>query len=452
MATTTVAIGGVTVSTSGALTGALFQKFNSVTAAAAANSLLNVASPTGTTFPAPISGDTNVLVINSSVTGSISVPAGYQYIVYNGSGSITGGDSSQAVIGDLNYSGGAGTVAASPTVSSEAESVNDSAAGAVLSFANGTNTVTAAGAGQTINLDAGASFVLAQQAGDLINQTGGSSTINSAASTAGSDTVMLTGGTMQFNAFGQGNDVVSVGGNASLMVFGGTTGTDSVFGGSGADTVVVNSGVYTGGSGKSLFVGGAGSSTVYTAAADTMFGGSGSGMYNFTKGSENLWVGGGGKDVVSLASGTVGAQLFGANNEALTLTGAASSSGAVVVALGATESINMMGTAGGNDVILWNAIAGGQTFAGNVTLTASSAGKDLFAMFAASTFGAQSVGPHTITIDNWQASDTFDISNGYTAAQASEATAALASGSSFTLSDGTTVQFNGAKPTTIIHS
>lgn len=449
---TTVAIGGVTVSTSGALTGALLQKFNSVTSAAAGNKSLNVATPTGTNFPAPISGDTNVLVIQSSVTGNISVPAGYQYIVYNGNGSITGGDSTQAVIGDLTYSGGAGTVAAAPSVSSAVDLVNDSAKGAVLSFANGTNTVTAAGAGQTINLDAGASFVLAQQTGDIINQTGGSSTINSAASTAGADTVMLTGGSMQFNAFGAGGDVISVSGNASLEVVGQGGATSSIFGGSGSDTVVIGSAVYTGGTGNSLFVGGSGSSTVYTAAADTMFSGTGGGMYNFTSNSNDLWLGGGGADSINIAAGTSSVQpvIWGHNNESATITAAASAKGAVIVALGASENLNFAGAAAGNTVVLWNAQIGGNDFAGNTTLTASSAGKDVFAMFAGTLNGGAAEGAHTITINNWQASDVFALSGGYTSAQAAAATSALATGSSFTLSDGTTVQFNGVKPTNII--
>lgn len=449
---TTVAVGGVTVSTSGALTGALFQKFNSVMAAASTAGTLNVASPTGTTFPAPISGDTNILVVQSSVTGTITVPAGYQYIVYNGNGTITGGGAGQAVIGDLNYSGGAQTVAAAPSVSSATDVVSDTLTGAVLSFANGSNTVTAAGAGQTVNLDAGASYVVMQATGQIINQTGGSSTLTSNVSTVGNDTVMLTGGSMQFNAFGAGGDVVSVGGNASLEVIGAGGATSSIFGGSGSDTVVIGSAVYTGGTGNSLFVGGSGSSTVYTAAADTMFSGAGGGMYNFTSNSNDLWLGGGGADSINIAAGTSSVQpvIWGHNNESATITAAASAKGAVIVALGASESLNFAGAAAGNTVVLWNAQIGGNDFAGNTTLTASSAGKDVFAMFAGTLNGGAAEAAHTITINNWQASDTFALSGGYTSAQAAAATSALATGSSFTLSDGTTVQFNGVKPTNII--
>ncbi len=448
---TTVAIGGVSVSTSGALTGALFQKFNSVTAAANSKGTLNVASPTGNTFPTPVTGDTNVLVIPSSVTGNIPVPSGYQYIVYNGNGTLTGGDSTAAIIGDLTYTGGAGTVAAAPSVSSAIDMVNDSLKGAVLSFANGTNTVTAAGAGQTINLDAGATFVLAQQAGDIINQTGGSSTINSAASTAGTDTVMLTGGSMQFNAFGLGGDVISVSGNASLEVVGQGGATSSIFGGSGSDTVVIGSAVYTGGTGKNLFVGGSGSSTVYSAAADTMFSGTGGGMWNLTTNSNDLWLGGGGADTISIAANTsTQPVIWGDSKETATITAAASAKGAVIVAYGDNESLNFSGAASNNTVILWNAKIGSNDFAGNTTLTASNAGKDVFAMFAGSINGGAAEAAHTITINNWQASDSFVLSAGYTSAQAAAATSALATGSSFTLSDGTTVQFNGVKPTSII--
>jgi hypothetical protein len=53
---------------------------------------------------------------------------------------------------------------------------------------------------------------------------------------------------------------------------------------------------------------------------------------------------------------------------------------------------------------------------------------------------------------NWQSSDVMDLSIGYTSADAAGAQAALAGGaSSFTLTDGTTVQFMGNKPTNIVH-
>ena len=88
----------------------------------------------------------------------------------------------------------------------------------------------------------------------------------------------------------------------------------------------------------------------------------------------------------------------------------------------------------------------------------SNAGNDSLVLFSADQFGMTHAA-HTLTIMNWQASDmldlTFATAGGNTIGyQASDATAmqkALASGSSYTLPDGTTVTFQGAKPTTIAH-
>ena len=90
----------------------------------------------------------------------------------------------------------------------------------------------------------------------------------------------------------------------------------------------------------------------------------------------------------------------------------------------------------------------GGTFAGNTTLVGSSAGSDTFSIFVEPGTAPPA---HTITIENWQASDTL-LLNSATAADLTTANTALAgaaagAGASFILSDQTTIAFVGNHPT-----
>jgi len=186
--------------------------------------------------------------------------------------------------------------------------------------------VTAAGTGQRVNLDAGANVVLADQADLSVMQAAGSSTINSSASTAGSSTVMATGGNVTFFGFGNGNDVASVSGAQTTLLFLGEGGTDTIHGGAGADTVFAGAALYTGGTGTNLFVGGTGTSTLYGAAKETIYSGTGGGVWSLASNSSNFFAAAGGSasamaaDTVMLGAGSTGsANVWSANNENLTL-------------------------------------------------------------------------------------------------------------------------------------
>ena len=452
---TTVAVGSVSVSTNGALTNQILQSLSALSATLAGVG----ATPSSGGSVGNATGPGLQLNIASTASGSFSVGGGYPVVTYQGSGTLTGADSSTAVVGIINYAGGAGTVISGNTGTGPGN-VSDSLGGALMSFAGGNNTVSASGNGQKINLDAGNNWIDAIGAGQMYAQDGGSSTINSSASTSGTSTAMASGGNLTFLGFGAGGDVVSASGaNTNLQFLGIGGGTDSVYGGAGADTVFAGSAVYHGGTGSDLFVGGSGMTTLYGASNETVYSGSGGGDWNFASNSKDFFDAAGGTssamaaDTVMLASGSVASNVWSANNENLTLgSQSGASTGAVVVAYGNNDSINMTNSAGGNTVVMWNVnLSSTQAFTGNTTLTGSSAGHDVVVMFG-SLFGLASEGAHTITIDNWQSTDVLDLSSGYSAAQAQAATTALAGGSSFTLSDGTTVQFNGAKPTTIVHS
>ncbi len=109
-------------------------------------------------------GIVNYIDIPDADTGVISVPAGYQVVVYNGPGTIIAGPGQQ-VIGDLNVRGGASTVVAGGT----GGRVIDSTSGALLSILSGNYTVRSQGDGQTVTTSNKVKFNL--------NVTGSGSTI-----------------------------------------------------------------------------------------------------------------------------------------------------------------------------------------------------------------------------------------------------------------------------------
>lgn len=304
---------------------------------------------------------------------------------------------------------------------------------------------------------------------DVVHVTGPGTVIQ----TGGSHTIVSDHGPMTVNATG-GNSVIFgsrdgdlINEGPSCVFVGAANGGVSTINASpgGSDTIFAGNGVvYHGERGDhSLFIGGNGAATVNSAANQTLFAGTGGGIY--TAGSNQFFfAGAGGADTVigNAASST----LWTHDRERLTLmTGSAGGPGAHIVAFGDQDNIDMMHGSGHDSVILWSAqIASGGVaygFTGNTTLTASTTGGDLFALFSGSQFGMPSNGPHTITIANWQPSDILDLSfaqdhagnflAGYSAADAASAQAQLAAGNSFTLSDDTTVTFEGAKPTTILH-
>ena len=430
---TTVAVGNVSVSTNGALTGQLLGQFASALSASTPVTVTSNALP-------PSDGKYDqTLLIPASVTGAISVPAGYEFVIYQGTqGSLVSSDPKEIIIGDLNYAGGAGTVlsvASSPSAASNGM-VADSTAGAMLSFAGSSNSVTASGAGQTVQLD------------------GTTNMIWLTAASGATSTVFANG------AGALGGNWVSMGGAAGEFVGGGAT--NSVYGGAGADTVIAGTSVlYTGTSGSNLFVGGTGTSTVYGAAKETIYGGTGNGVYSLAANSTDFVVAHGGAasssmvhDTVMLGSGSVMADVWGNANESMSIGAAPSATGALVVAYGTNDSIALANTstagAVNNEIVMWNANFGPGAFTGNTTLTGSSAGHDVYVMFGNLTqFGSTAEAAHTIVINNWQSTDLLNLSAGYSSTDVATAQAAIGAGNtSFTLSDGTTVQLNGAKPGT----
>jgi hypothetical protein len=493
---TVLSLPGVSISVTGGLTGALLQQVVNVFASTT-NPVDVVTLPGGVNDPTlPTAPDIhpNALVIPTDDTGTIIIPSGYDYVIYAGTGSLSGADASTALIGDnLTYTGTAGTVIGA----SGTETVTDNTNSAVLSFATGAVTVNASGNSDTVNLDnvSGADSIglsgsgnttnfdqdpsgsqvaetaaVAAAAGvatvgitgsddvtnlgsgeialfvlgsDLLNQTGGAATI--VTSGAGIVTINATGGTTTIYDNNGGN-TFSGGVSTEFVADGGAADTYNAVTG-GADTIfAVTSLTYNGANAAStLFVGGAGAATVFAGTAATIYGGTGTGSYTEGTGSF-FFQGSGGSDTILGGTTAASVTVWGNNNENTTVSQLGSASGGLYVAYGASDTLNATDARGGNTFVVYDAtLPGGTNFTGNTTLVGSSLGGDAFDILAGTSTAA-----HTITIENWQASDTLNLS-GFSAGDISTADAALASaggsGATFTLSDNTTIKFVGTSPT-----
>jgi hypothetical protein len=452
---TVFSIGGVSVSASGALTGAILHQLNTLYGPGGLLAGDVVTVPGGVnnpTLPAA-TGPNELLLIPASDTGTISVPAGYAYVVYTGSGSVTGGGNA-LILGDLNYTGTAPSVVASDPTNSIASTIDGGAAAATIIVAGGAgNAITASGAGAVVDIEGnGSGTVSAPGAGDTINMTGGTYLLYA----LGGATLNISGGTATVQS-GQAGDWLDASGNASVRFQGGKS-IDTLVAHSGADTVFAGSGVvYQGGSGSDLFVAGPTSNITLTGAAqETIYGNLGKAQWDLSNSSQAAMVMGGGTDAVTL--GATQATIWSYNNEVMTVGQSGSSpANSTFVDFGNNVSFDLTNSGGGSKILAWNANYGPADFTGNTTLVASNAGNDVLVLVAASEFGNSPAAAHTITVSNWQASDILDLTfspstnTGYTEADVASAQQQLAAGSSFTLSDGTTVVFQGAKPTTIYH-
>jgi hypothetical protein len=508
---TILSVGGVVVSSSGGQTGALLKSIN----AAAGGRTPTTVLPNATSLPAaPTTGGVQTLVIPASYTGPLSIPSGYTYVIYGGTSPVSGGDANTVLVGNnLTYTGSAGSVVGAGTGGSVIDNTN----GAVLSFF-GAYSVSASGNNDTVKIDPGSPVqVKLTGSGSEVDlgAVGGAASASAAAAAAviatttveltapttpggGADTVKAEVGTSNLLYVKTATDIIATGGATTVVTGTGGVVTLNATGGSqlifdhpggggnminagpateyvtavsvpastfnamagGADTIFASSAIgysNAGGTAASLFfLGGAGAVTVSAAAAETVFGGKGGGSYSVGATSFEFF-GGGGADSISGGAGASSVLAFGSSNENLTITQAASTKGNTFVSFGNNDTINAANAAGGNTWQIVNqtlpAAAGG-TFTGNSTLMGSSAGGDTFVVY----IDGSAPPAHTITIENWQASDVLFISNLASASQslgASDVAAVNAfqtgGSSSLTLSDGTTIAFQGAKPTTIAH-
>jgi len=189
---------------------------------------------------------------------------------------------------------------------------------------------------------------------------------------------------------------------------------------------------------------------VVAGASATLFGGSGGGSYTEGENGAFFWnFNGGATDSILGGANDAAVTVWGSSNEDVIVSNAGAATGGVYVAWGQADTINAMNAAGGNTFyIVDQTVGAGANFSGDTTLVGSTAGNDLFAMFD---FGNTSA--HTITIENWQASDQLYMGN-YSIQDQTTASNALAGAAGenaqFTLTDGTTVKFIGTSPTSHI--
>jgi len=320
-------------------------------------------------------------------------------------------------------------------------------------------------------------------AGGTINQFGGE--VIGVASVAGALNYNGTGGTAflydyvggaMINA-GPHTEYVANPGIAVSTIIGSAGGADSVFafsavnydGSKSASTFFMQSQALT-----------AGVDTVVAGTNATVFGGGGGGVYTMGTGDFIFVpfsgaVGGNVQDTVcetaTSGSATIGAAggapthlLYSATGEQLTV--ATTGSGAVtekllMFAQGEGDTISAANAAGGNFFVMDNASAAGgagslpSAVTGNSTLIATNAGHDQFVDFVDG--AGVPVAAHTITVENWQATDLFIVSNLNGAGAFSSADLATiaafnaGTSNSFTLQDGTTVTFtNGGIPHNVV--
>lgn len=312
-----------------------------------------------------------------------------------------------------------------------------------LSTGGGSGTVVGGDGDKLINLGATFGFAVYTGAGhDTIDlrqsQAGGRSTVEAG---TGLNVFSTAGAIIQ-----PGNTILLGAGAAQVR----STGSDSIAAGAGSATIQVVGNVQdtvAGGSGSLTLINGAVASSVNFSTATnaplssgsiTAVGGAGGGYYRGGSNGSNLLVGslgavtlqGAGNGDVLIAMGTSGMQVLYAGSGNETLLGS----------LSTTSNLFVAGS--GNDVILGG--SGADTFiagTGAATITAG-AGPDLF-MFNANT----TAGAHITITDFTPGLDFVRLLNYSGANSPAPLTAASTqlgtAGSRITLSDGTTITFQG---------
>ena len=374
----------------------------------------------GGTAPSPATSPA-VLVVNTNNPVNLNISSNYPYVVAadtSAPATLSGGGAiGQEILlgtGTLQYNAGGGS-----------------------------GTIVGGDGDKSINLGATSGFAVYTGAGhDTIDlrqsQASGRSTVEAG---TGISVLSNTGAITQ-----PGNTILLGAGQAQVR----STGSDSITAGAGSATIQVVGNVQdtvAGGAGTINLINGAVAAQVnfstvtnapLSSGSVTALGGAGGGYYRGGSDGSNLLVGslgavtlqGAGNGDVLIAMGTSGMQVLYAGSGNETLLGSLSTTGNLFVA------------GSGNDVLLGG--SGADTFVagtGAATITAGS-GPDVFMVNANTTAGA-----HITITDFAPGVDTVHLL-GYGGANAPAAVAAAATnlgtaGSRVTLSDGTTITFQG---------
>jgi Ca2+-binding RTX toxin-like protein len=407
---------------------AIARQAAAIISAAISNGAGVVTVTSGSTAMTP-STTPSLLVVNTNNQTNLNYPSNYPYVA----------------VGD--------TFAPSIVLSEGANSMT----GQEIILGSGTVQLnTGGGSGTVVGGDGTKSINLGATSGFAVYTGSGHDTIDLSSSLAtGRSTVEAGAGITVYNNTGG----ITQPGNTILLGAGATqvrsTGSDSITAGAGSATIQVVGNVQdtvVGGAGTLNIVNDSVASTVNFSTATnaplssgsiTALGGAGGGYYRGGSSGSNLLIGslgavtlqGAGNGDVLIAMGTSGTQVLyaGSGNETL---------------LGSLSTASNLFVAGpGNDVILGG--SGSDTFVagtGAATIT-SGAGPDLFMLNANTSAGAQ------ITITDFTPGvDYLRLSN-YSGANTPGPLAAAAAnlgtaGSRITLSDGTTITFQGLSSVT----
>ena len=337
---------------------------------------------------APTTPGNQQLVIAPTVSGAVSVPAGYN-VVTNAS----------TLPGTINATGGAAIIsgngggtftetgAATIAASGGSNTILQSGAGAIqLAGGDGNDTISGAGTG-TIAGGAGSNVIFVNGTGDVVLSTGTDTIVMG--TTSGSDTVDLRGSTRDIVWANNGSSATIIGAGTNEIVTGGAGSLTYISTAAGAATVV-------GGSTQATLFGSAGSN-------------------------------------VSFSNASAGGAVFtaGSGNETLNASNASSN----VIGWGSTDpngDTRMFG-GGGADTL----VAGG-----SFSQLTGNGGADVFVVLAGRNTGIVSI------TDMTAAADTLIIS-GYNTAATRAAITAAGNSSAVTLSDGTTIVFQNVSVSSV---
>ena len=415
---------------------------------------LNVQLYTPPTTPAAISGDVNELVIPASLSGgTVSVPAGYNWVADStGGGALT-------VDGAQNFIGSNGALTVFNTSVPAASGIDSIAAGNgadLFGLVAGSTYNVAAGNGSDTYFGNGSGTMAGGTGSNQFFATGGPNLVLS----FGHDTVAVGTGAATVATYGSGPLIF--GGSGNLEVFGNSATSETLVGGSGPETIFgAQSGVYFLGSSTSLFVGNnASNSTIVgstvSSAQETVLGGVSSNETIFSNSSSLQFVSSSG-DSTTIVGGSSPSTLFGSSGSAITYFSAASGGGALYSAGTGNETLNAAGSNtndtifAGADSTSGNSLVGGT---GNDTFTAGS-GSDTMVGGAGSNsffFTDGSVGGNDFIV-GYNANDEVGLFGYGIAAGAKALATATVSGGSTTiaLSDNTKITFEGVSSPSSIH-
>jgi hypothetical protein len=410
------------------------------------------------------------VVLGLGTGGTVDDTATGAVMAFTGAYSVTASGGNDTV----GFDGGNSTFTGSASgdvvdIGGGAPSAGSGAAAAAVAATSTVTDNVPVGISQTSNITSDAG--LYEDSGLLtLNASGGSATV--VTGSAAHVTLNASGGS-QLVFDNIGGNVINAGPSTEYVTAVNVAASTYNASAGGADTIFASTAIdYSSAAGTAnslFFLGGAGAVTVSAAAAETVFGGAGGGSYSVGA-TSFIFIGGGGADTLTGGAGSSTVTAWGGVNENLTIsqTGSAGETiGNTYITFGNNDSMNAAAGLGHSDwqivnQALPNGVGSGNsttpgTFTGDSTLVASNAGSDLFVVYidpASATLPAA----HTIDIANWQSSDTLFLSDLGNANQSLDATdastvAAFEAGTShsLTLSDGTTIDFTGAKPSTIAH-